>query len=202
MTAGFGPHLTPDELDAWLAAGLGSDRARHVEICLECQARADAERALDEQLAALQLLSPAPGLADRVIRHVALPRPATIPPMEPARRRFLATRRSMAVAASVAVVLLASMAASVIWTLGHQATLVSIGGWLLTQTGQAGWLAIQGVASNLIEQPWYGAARSAFDSPGRIAAASSIAAAAYLAGVYAFRRLLALPTQQVAHAGA
>ena len=75
MTAGFGPHLTPDEFDAWLAAGLDSDRARHLELCLECQARADAERALDEQLAALQLLSPAPDLADRVMRHVAVPAP-------------------------------------------------------------------------------------------------------------------------------
>jgi type IV secretory pathway TrbD component len=202
MTAGFGPHLTPDEFDLWLTAELDSDRARHLELCLECQARADAERALDEQLATLQLLSPAPDLADRVMRHVAVPRPLAVPSMLPGRPRVLATRRSMAVAASIAVLLLASMAGSAIWTLGHQATLTSIGAWLLTQTGQAGWLAIQGVASNLIEQPWYGVVRSAFDSPGRIAAASALATAAYLAGVFALRRLLALPTQQVAHAGA
>jgi hypothetical protein len=202
MTTGFGPHLTPDEFDAWLAAGLDPERARHLELCLECQARADAERDLDEQLATLQLLSPAPDLADRVMRHVAVPRPIPVPSMQPARRRFLATRRSMAIAASLAVLLVASMATSVIWTLGHQATLTSIGGWLLTQVGQAGWLAIQGVASNLIEQPWYDAVRSAFDTPGRIAAASALAATAYLAGVYALRRLLALPTQQVAHASA
>jgi hypothetical protein len=202
MTTGFGPHLTPEEFDAWLASGLDSDRARHLELCLECQVRADAERALDEQLATLQLLSPTPDFAERVMRHVALPQPIPIPSMQPARRRFLATRRSVAVAASLAVLLLASMAASVIWTLAHQATLVSMGGWLLTQAGQTGWLAIQGVASNLIEQPWYAAVRSAFDSPGRIAAASALAATAYLAGIYALRRLLALPTQQVAHAGA
>jgi hypothetical protein len=202
MTTGFGPHLTPDEFDAWLAAGLDPDRAGHLELCLECQARSDAERALDEQLATLQLLSPAPDLANRVMRHVAVPRLIPVPSMQPARRRFLATRRSMAVAASLAVLLVASMATSVIWTLGHQATLTSIGGWLLTQVGQAGWLAIQGVASNLIEQPWYDAVRSAFDTPGRIAAASGLAATAYLAGVYALRRLLALPTQQVAHASA
>ncbi len=202
MTTGFGPHLSPDEFDAWLASGLDSGRARHLELCLECQARADAERALDEQLAALQLLSPTPDFADRVMQHVAVPQPIPIPSMHPARRRFLATRRSIAVAASLAVLLMASMATSVIWTLGHQATLTSIGGWLLTQVGQAGWLAIQGVASNLIEQPWYDAVRSAFDTPGRIAAASGLAATAYLAGVYALRRLLALPTQQVAHASA
>jgi hypothetical protein len=202
MTAAFGPHLTPDEFDAWLAAGLDPDRVQHLELCLECQAQAEVERALDEQLAALQLLSPAPDFADRVMRHVAIPRPLTVPGLQPVRRRFLATRRSMALAAALAVLLVGSMAGSIIWTLGHQATLVSFGGWLLAQTGQAGWLAIQGVASNLIEQPWYDAVRSAFGSPGLVAAASALAAAAYLAGVFALRRLLALPTQQVAHAGA
>src|SRR3954465_4136893 len=150
MTTGFGPHLTPDEFDAWLAAGLDSGRARHLEFCLECQARADAERALDEQLAALQLLSPTPHFADRVMQHVAIPQLIPIPSMQPVRRCFLATRRSVALAVSLAVLLVASMAASVVWTLAHQATLVSMGGWLLTQTGQAGWLAIQGLASNLI----------------------------------------------------
>ena len=202
MTAGFGPHLTPDEFDAWLAAGLDPVRARHLELCLECQAQADAERALDEQLAALQLLSPAPDLADRVLRHVAIARPVTAPATVPLRHRIFATRRSVALAATVVVLLVGSMAASVIWTLGHQATLAAMGGWLLAQTGQAGWLAVQGVASNFIEQPWYAAVRSAFGSPGLVAGASALAVAAYLAGVYALRRLLALPTQQVAHAGA
>jgi hypothetical protein len=202
MTAGFGPHLTPDEFDAWLAAGLEPHRVQHLELCLECQARAESERALDEQLAALQLLSPTPDFADRVMRHVAVARPVPAAALQPWHRRILATRRSMALAAAVVVLLVGSMAGSIVWTLGHQATLASMGGWLLAQTGQAGWLAIQGVASNLIEQPWYGAVRSAFDSPGLVAAASALAAAAYLAGVYALRRLLTLPTQQVAHASA
>jgi hypothetical protein len=108
----------------------------------------------------------------------------------------------MALAAAVVVLLVGSMAGSIIWTLGHQATIAAMGEWVLVQTGQAGWLAIQGVASNFIEQPWYGTVRSAFGSPGLVAAASALAAAAYLAGVYALRRLLTLPTQQVAHAGA
>ena len=72
----------------------------------------------------------------------------------------------------------------------------AFGGWLGTQAGQAAWLGLRWVASNFIEQPWYGAARSAFGSPGLVAGASALAAAAYLAGVYALRRLLALPTQQ------
>src|SRR4051812_15005781 len=114
MTTGFGPHLTPDEFDAWLAAGLDSGRARHLEFCLECQARAEAERALDEQLAALQPLSPPPHFAVGFMQHAAIPQPTPSPSMHPAGRRSLQPRRSVAVAASLAVLLVASMAASVI----------------------------------------------------------------------------------------
>jgi len=202
MTPGFGLHLSADELDAWLDATLAPDRARHLDLCTECRERAEAERELVQQLVSLQLLSPAAEFADRVMQHVSLPAPYAVRSIQPARRRLFATRRSVAVAAALAVLLVGSMAGSVVWTLGHQATLASIGGWVLAQIGQAGWIAVQGVASNLIEQPWYEAARSLFDSPGRVAGAALLSALAYLAGVFALRRLLALPTQQVAHASA
>lgn len=201
MTPDFGLHLSADELDAWLEATLADDRARHLDLCSECRERAEAERELVQHLLSLQLLSPAAGFADRVMQRVSVPAPYAVGSIQPA-RRFLATRRSVAVAAVLAVFLMGSMAASVVWTLGHQATLASIGGWALAQVGQAGWIAVQGVASNLIEQPWYGAARSLVDSPGRVAGAALVSMLAYLAGVFALRRLLALPTQQVAHASA
>ena len=202
MTPGFGLHLSADEIDAWLDATLAPERARHLDLCTECRERADVERELVQQLTSLELLSPAAGFADRVMQHVSVPSPQAVRSLQTARRRFLATRRSVAVAAVLAVLLVGSMAGSIVWTLGHQATLASIGGWVLAQIGQAGWITVQGVASNLIEQPWYEAARSLFDSPGRAVAAALLAALAYLAGIFALRRLLALPTQQVAHASA
>jgi hypothetical protein len=57
------------------------------------------------------------------------------------------------------------------------------------------------LASNLIEQPWYSSIRSLLENPIRLAIGSALASAVYFGGVLALRRLLALPTQQVAHAG-
>jgi hypothetical protein len=86
-------------------------------------------------------------------------------------------------------------------TLGHQDTLAALGSWLAGQAGQAAWLGVRGVASNFIEQPWFAGLRTLAASPGRLGLASALAMAVYLGGVLALRRLLALPTQQVAHAG-
>jgi hypothetical protein len=93
------------------------------------------------------------------------------------------------------------MAGSIAWSLTHQQTLASIGNWLLAQSGQVAWLSLRGLASNLMEQPWYSGIRSVIDNPVRLAFGSALASFAYLVGVFALRRLLALPTQQVAHAG-
>jgi hypothetical protein len=93
------------------------------------------------------------------------------------------------------------MAGSIAWTLANQDTLASLGSWLMAQGGQVVWLGLRSVASNVIEQPWYHAIRSLAESPARLAAVSALTSLAYLGGVFALRRLLALPTQQVAHAG-
>jgi hypothetical protein len=71
---------------------------------------------------------------------------------------------------------------------------------LLAQGTLAGWIAVRGLASNFIEQPWYESARAFLDQPGRLGAALGALTLAYLSGMFALRRLLALPSQQVAHA--
>jgi hypothetical protein len=131
---------------------------------------------------------------------VVIPDPFAIRSLQATRRRLFATRKSLAVAASLSLLLLGSMAASIAWSLTHQETLASLGSWLLSQGGQIAWLSLRGLASNLMEQPWYDGIRSLLDSPGRLALGSAVASAVYLGGVLALRRLLALPTQQVAHA--
>jgi hypothetical protein len=93
------------------------------------------------------------------------------------------------------------MAVSIAWSLTHPEALASLGGWLLSEAGQFAWLSLRGVASNLIEQPWYDGIRSLLENPGRLAVGSALVSAIYLGGLLALRRLLALPTQQVAHAG-
>lgn len=202
MTQAHGPHLSPDDLDRWLDGTLPAAQAAHLDACRECLELALAEREIAEQVAALPLMGPSAGFADRVMLAVHVPDPFAIRSLGAARRRLFATPRAIAVAASLTLLLLGSMAGSVVWTLSHQDTLTAMGSWLLAQGGQAAWLALRAAATNLIEQPWYEGAKDLLGHPTRLALASAVASLAYLGGVVALRRLLALPTQGVAHAGA
>jgi hypothetical protein len=157
---------------------------------------------LDSRLAALPLMSPAEGFAERVMARVAVPDPFAIRSLRAMPRRLLATRRTLAAAATLAVIVLGSMAGSVVWSLGHQQTLAAFGGWLASEASALAWVGLRGVASNLVEQPWYTAARGLVGSPAHLAGASALASLTYAAGVVALRRLLALPARQVSHAGA
>lgn len=93
------------------------------------------------------------------------------------------------------------MAGSIAWSLTHQETLASLGNWLLSEGSELAWLSLRGLASNVMEQPGYSGIQSLLNNPIRIAFGSALAFAVYLGGVLALRRLLAPPTQQVAHAG-
>ena len=201
MTPVPGPHLTPDDLDAWLADAIAPAAQAHLAGCPACQERADTEREIVAMLGALPLLSPAPGFSDRVMARVRIPEAVTVSTFAMLRRKAFATRRNTAIAAGLLLALFGSMAGSIVWTLGNQDTLAALGGWLTAQAGQAAWIGVRGVASNFIEQPWFAGLRSLAASPGRLGLASALAMLAYLGGILAFRRLLALPTQQVAHAG-
>ena len=201
MTQAPGSHLSPDDVENWLSGTLDAERTRHLDSCPECFDRAQVEREIVEQLSALPLMSPSAEFADRVMARVTVADPFALRSLRSVRQRIFATRRSTAIAATFALALVGSMAASIAWTLANQEMLASVGGWAVSQGSQAGWLALRGLASNFIEQPWYQSARTLADHPGRLAAAIGVALLAYLSGVFALRRLLALPTQQVAHAG-
>jgi hypothetical protein len=200
MTRLSGPHLSPDDFEAWLSGALAPELQRHLDECQACLEQARADREIADQIAILPLMSPDEGFADRVMAAVAVPDPFAIRSLQATRRRLLATPKSLAFAASLALLLVGSMAGSIAWSLSHQQTLASLGTWLVSQGGQAVWLGVRGVASNFIEQPWYDGIRSLVDAPGRLALISALASLTYLGGVFALRRLLALPTQQVAHA--
>jgi len=200
MSPVSGPHLTPEDLDAWLAGGLVPAAQEHLAGCPACQELADTEREIVTLISGLQLMSPSEEFADRVMARVALPQPLRVGTFDLLRQRMFASRRSMAFAAGLLLVMLGSMAGSIVWTVGHQETLTALGSWLAAQAGQAAWLGVRGVASNFIEQPWFAGFRELASSPARLAIASGLALLAYLGGVLALRRLLALPTPRVAHA--
>ena len=200
MTRPPGTHLSPDEIDSWLSGNLDREWQQHLDQCQTCLERVRIERELVDQIATLPLMSPADGFSDRVMASVSVPDPFSIRSLQATQRRLFATRRSLAIAASVTLLILGSMAGSIAWSLANQETLTSIGNWLLTAGGQVAWLSLRGVASNVIEQPWYTGIRALLENPGRLAVASALATTVYLIGVLALRRLLALPTQQAAHA--
>jgi hypothetical protein len=201
MTQAPGPHLSPDDVEHWLSGILDAERTRHLDLCPECFDRAQIEREIVEQISALPMMRPSAGFADRVMASVSVSDPFALRSLQTVRQRIFSTRKSIAIAASLALALVGSMAASIGWTMANQDVLASVGNWILAQGTQAGWLALRGLASNFIEQPWYESARALADHPGRLATAIGLATLAYLSGVFALRRLLALPTQQVAHVG-
>ena len=201
MTRPSGSHLSPDEIDACLSGVLAPEWQRHLDQCQTCLEQVRAEREIADQITALPLMSPTEGFTERVMALVVIPDPFAIRSFQATRRRLLATPRSLAVAAGLVLFLLGSMTGSVIWSLTHQETLAAMGSWLFAQGAEAVWLGVQGLASNLIEQPWYSGFKSLAENPTRLAVVSAVGSLTYLGGVFAFRRLLAVPTQQVAHAG-
>lgn len=193
-------HLTDDDLDALLDGHLDLVKLRHIEVCNDCRDFARAEQQLAARLAALPLFAPTPGFADRVMIAV---RPASaVPAWRRASDRVFASRRSFAIAASISVAVLGSMGASVAWSLSHQDTMTAMGQWLGSQAGQALWVTLRGLASNLYEQPWYNTVRSFVGSPERLALVSGSLALAYLTGVLTLRRLLMAPTSGMVRANA
>ena len=194
-------HLTIDDLDALLDGHLDLVKVRHIEMCEDCRDFARAEQQLAARLAALPLFSPAIGFTERVM--VALrPGIEPVPIWTRTKRRVFASRRSMAIAASLTLGVLGSMGASVAWSLTHQDTMSAAGQWLTSQGGQALWVAIQGMAANLFEQPWYDSLKSLLGSPERVALVSGSLTLAYLTGVLTLRRLLMAPTTGLVRANA
>ncbi len=194
-------HLTVNDLDALLDGHLDVIKLRHIEMCDECRDFARAEQQLAARLAALPLFAPASGFAERVM--VALkPAAAPVPLWTRTRRRVFASRRSLALAASVAVAVLGSMGASIAWSLSNQDTMTAAGQWLTSQGGQALWVGVRGLAANLLEQPWYDSLKSLVGSPERLAVVSGSLTLAYLTGVLTLRRLLMAPTSGLVRANA
>jgi hypothetical protein len=200
MTRPSGAHLSPDEIDLWLTGAPAPELQRHLDQCQSCLDQVRADREIAELISGLPPMSPTEGFADRVMAAVAVPDPFAIRSFQATRRRLLATPKSLAIAATVLLLLLGAMAGSIGWTLTHQETLASIGSWVLSQAGQVAWLGVRGLASNFIEQPWYQSLRALVENPARLALISALGSLAYLGGVFALRRLLSVPTQRVAHA--
>ena len=195
MTRAYEQHLTLDEIDALLEDAPYAAAHPHLLGCTACRERIDTEREIVARLAALPSATPSLDFADRVMARVAVPTIAPVSVRQSARPPV----RRYAIAASILVAL---MAGSVLWSMANRellsATTSSLGNGALDWA----WLTLRGVAANVMEQPWYAGLRGFFGDPVRLAMISGGITLVYLGGVFALRRLMALPTQGVAHAHA
>ena len=118
MTRSPGSHLSADEVDACLIGVPTPEIQRHLDQCSQCFEQLKIDREIAEQVAALPLISPAAGFADRVMARVIVPDPFAIRSLQATRRRVFSTPKSFAAAAGFALALLGSMVGSVV---GHWA---------------------------------------------------------------------------------
>lgn len=200
MTGHPARHLSPDDIDAWLAGALGPEARRHLEECSACRELARAERELVRALAALPHLAPREDLAERVMAAVRIPDPFALRALAGAGRRLLRSRRALAVAAGLVVVMLGAMGASVAWTLAHRGLLAALSDWATGEALRWAWVGLRGAALNLLERPELGGVRRLLDAPALLALVSALGSLGYVSGVLALRRLLAVPGR-ARHAG-
>lgn len=193
------PHLSGDDLEAWVEGTLPVARESHLRSCPECQALADQERLLVMRLEALPLFDPRPGFAERVMGRVDVPVATIGDAWRLWRGRVFANPMGVGIAAGVAVLLGGSVAASAAWAAGNQDTITGAGNWMLSHGQQWFWQGV-GLANGILDQQaWFRSVRGSL-SPLRIGALAGLTAALYAVGLVALRRLLSLPRSQVARA--
>lgn len=190
-------HLTADELDLLLEGSYPEGVRNHLTTCPDCERLVREERQVVQAVASLPLHVPRAGFEDRVMARVIIATPMSL--LATLRKRAFASRRSTAIAATLAIGLLASLAGSAAWSLANMDLLAAMGRAVLGTAAETGWVVARSLTSTLIEQPWYASARAMLDTPTRLAFAAGGLVATWVAGLLLLRRLVALPAQRVAH---
>jgi hypothetical protein len=186
-------HLSPDELDSLLVGVMSATVRSHLGECGLCRAVAATDRAVVVSLERLPRYSPRSGFPDRVMLQVDVPRPVVRSIL--GLRVRVPTGRKAALAASVAVMLLAGLTTSIVWSLGNREVLAGWGQQAFSLLDSWLWLGLRAVAANLGEQPWFETVRGIFATPARAALACLGLLATWSVGVLALKRLVTLPTR-------
>lgn len=173
-------HLTAEDLDAFHSASLSPETIQHLDECSECRSLVEQDRALLAMLETLPSFAPRADFADRVIAQIAQPEAAPV---------LVPNRRPLALAASVAVLL----GASVVWSLFNRPLLGSLIARVGGAIGDFLWDGLATVAQNLADQPWLASAQQFAGSGARLALTIGVLVVGYAAAMVAFRRLLRQP---------
>jgi hypothetical protein len=151
------------------------------------------------RLEALPLFDPREGFSDRVMGRVNVPVTSLAGAWRLWRTGFTRNPMHVGIAASVAVLLGGSVAASAAWAAGHQDLITGAGIWLLSHGEQWFWQGVNLANGFLERQAWYETARATL-TPARLIGIGTFAIGLYAGGVLLLRRLLALPDAPVARA--
>ena len=95
----------------------------------------------------------------------------------------------------LAVVLLAGLTTSIVWSLGNRDVLAGWGQQTVAMLDSWLWLGLRALAANVAEQPWYESVRGLVATPARAAVAVLGMLAIWSVGVIALKRLVTLPTR-------
>ena len=197
MTSPSGAHLAFDDFDVLLSGDaespLHASAEAHLAGCNHCRAELAAQSTLIARLESLPF-------SDLVLQRVALPDPVALRSLATSRKRLLASRRALVTVSVLLCAVVGTMAASVIWTLANPDAVSSVGTWAGNTASQWLWVAVRGGFANIVEQPWLGTAQAWFATPLRLALLSLGITLIYVGGLFALRRLMALPRAGVVHA--
>ena len=134
-------HLTADELDLAAAnpAGLVDAHRSHVGTCQQCADGVADVREVSVALRDLPVVSPRPGLTERVMARVRLPLPWH-------RRAVIAARERKGISAAAAATLAALGAGGAVWALQFPALRpAALATWIFGRAGDLLWQAAIGL---------------------------------------------------------
>jgi hypothetical protein len=184
-------HLTPADVEAWLEGKLSLSASTHVGRCDDCRSLLLAERHVVETLHQLPRFSPSIGFCDRVMAQVTLPTLAEVAASKPFRIGVWLTGAG----------LVTTLAVSLVWSFANRAVLTDASQWALGEGWSTARAAADQFSAMLSSMPAVRDVQRAIGTPTRLAAVSGSLLVLYSTGLVALRRLLALPTAEVAHAG-
>lgn len=185
-------HLTPDEIDLLLEQALPVARVTHLETCSACAREARENLALARALATLPELTPAPGLADRVLAGLSRPAAPAVPARARQHRWLPARRRPWALAAGLAGLSLVSTTAAAV-LIASWPPAVAVVATLTAQAANLLAAARETVAAQLGAIPWAETVTLLASEPLRLAAFAFLAVTTYATLLAALWNLMRPP---------
>ncbi len=183
-------HLSVDEVDEFHDNRASARVTSHIETCSDCHALLVADSRLIASLVALPTWEPSVNFAERVMSQTA-PRVSAAAPVVsgPTSRERSARRRVLIGGTAVAAVIAFAFG----WAVMNPGPALGLVEPAWRDLTASLWVAVQALAANAAEQPWFQSVRDALATPARALPLLAAAAALYTVALFGMRRLLTRP---------